>query len=191
MASTTRMTLVQRIRSGEDESWREVEQMYTPLIRATLRQFGFQAQDIDDLTQEVMLSLHRKLEQFEHNGRTGAFRRWLRVVTTNQAKVFLRRPSFRTDVVVDDIESLADDESCVAREFEKQHDLHVLAVMMSRVAADFTPNTMESFRRYVIEGQEVERVARDLNMSSQAIYIAKSRVLRSLRAMAADYDVSL
>ena len=36
--------------------------------------------DVDDLVQEVLAVVLRELPQFEHNGRTGAFRRWLRTI---------------------------------------------------------------------------------------------------------------
>ncbi|MCG8649822.1 MAG: sigma-70 family RNA polymerase sigma factor [Pirellulales bacterium] len=191
MPSTTRLTLVQRVRSGDNDSWWELEHVYRPLIRSTLRRFGFQSQDVDDLTQEVLVSLHRTIDQFVHNGRPGAFRRWLRIVTVNQAREFLRSKGTKAGCTHEKLDTFADEKSSLSREFDRQHDRHVLSVMLGRVASDFTPTTMESFKRYVIEGQPTQQVARDVGVSVQAVYLSKSRVLKVLREMAMDYDVDL
>lgn len=190
MPSTTRLTLVQRICSGDDDSWRELERVYRPLIRSTLRRFGFQSQDVDDLAQDVLVSLHRTVDQFVHNGRVGAFRRWLRIVTVNQAREYLRSKGSRS-CTTEKLDAFADETSSLTAELDKQHDLHILNVMMDRVSGDFTPTTMESFKRYVIQGQSADEVARELGVSIQAVYLSKSRILKRLREMAADYDVSI
>jgi len=49
------------------------------------------------------------------------------------------------------------------------------------VRAEFEHQTWEAFRRATIEGQPPARIALDLKMSIQAVYQAKSRVLRRLR----------
>ncbi|MBM79764.1 MAG: hypothetical protein CMJ78_04110 [Planctomycetaceae bacterium] len=58
---------------------------------------------------------------------------------------------------------------------------------MDRVSADFTESTMQMFRSHVVDGYEAAEVARDLNVSPAAIYIAKFRVYRRLRESAADW----
>ena len=190
MPSTTRLTLVQMVRSGDNDSWKELERVYRPLIRSTLRRFGFQTQDVDDVAQEVLVSLHRNIDQFAHNGRVGAFRRWLRIVTVNQAREFIRSKGSQS-CAVEKLDALADETSSLTLEFDRQHDLHVLSVMIDRVANDFTPTTMESFRRYVIEGQPTDQISQDLGVSIQSVYLSKSRVLKSLREMASDYEVTV
>ena len=47
---------------------------------------------------------------------------------------------------------------------------------------EFQPQTWNAFYELVIMGRMADDVAADLNMSSNAVYIAKSRVLSRLRA---------
>jgi RNA polymerase sigma-70 factor, ECF subfamily len=49
------------------------------------------------------------------------------------------------------------------------------------LAAEFEPRTWEAFRRAVVEHQPPARIALELGMSIDAVYQAKSRVLRRLR----------
>src|SRR5262249_26968699 len=50
----------------------------------------------------------------------------------------------------------------------------------------FAPPTREAFCRIVLQGQAPDQVARELNVSVNAVYLAKSRVLRRLREEFAD-----
>ncbi len=46
---------------------------------------------------------------------------------------------------------------------------------------EFEPKTLTAFRRQVLDGVAAEQVARELEMSVGATYVAKSRVLARLR----------
>jgi RNA polymerase sigma-70 factor (ECF subfamily) len=57
----------------------------------------------------------------------------------------------------------------------------VLPIGLELLRAEFESRTWEAFRRVAIEGQPSARVAIELGMSVEAVYQAKSRVLRRLR----------
>jgi len=90
--TATSVSLLERLRSpaGEDapEAWRRLIALYGPLIRYWLRQNAALAPDADDLVQEVLTVLVRRIGGFEHNGRRGAFRVWLRTTTRQCASGF-------------------------------------------------------------------------------------------------------
>ncbi|MEM7477324.1 MAG: hypothetical protein AAF483_20255 [Planctomycetota bacterium] len=53
----TSLSLLNRLRgSTEPESWNRLVELYTPLIRVWLRKYEVQANDADDLIQEVLLA---------------------------------------------------------------------------------------------------------------------------------------
>ena len=72
----TPVSLLDRLQSQPDdeESWRRLIQIYTPLIRGWLARQSVQSSELDDLVQEILLVVLRKLPQFRHNHRAGAFR---------------------------------------------------------------------------------------------------------------------
>ncbi|MEO1529768.1 MAG: sigma-70 family RNA polymerase sigma factor [Planctomycetota bacterium] len=188
MAGTTRKTLLLRARGGEPESWHELVRMYSPFIRTQLRRSRLPEHDLDDLTQDILLQLHRKICQFDHNGRPGAFRRWLRVVTLNRARAYLRSRPNVSRVSISEIEPLADDKSSASRSFERDYNEHVIRQLVSRLASEFTESTMDSFKGYVLEQRDPKEVSAELGVSLQSVYIAKSRVLKRLRQMAVEYE---
>jgi RNA polymerase sigma-70 factor (ECF subfamily) len=47
--------------------------------------------------------------------------------------------------------------------------------------AEFEARTWQAFRRVVIDGQRPADVAADLGLTRNAVYLARSRILRRLR----------
>ena len=162
--------------------------MYSPFIRTQLRRSRLPENDLDDLTQDILLQLHRKIYQFDHNGRPGAFRRWLRVVTLNRARAYLRARPNVSRVSMSEIEPLADDKSPETHAFENDYNEHVIGQLVARLSSEFTEATMESFRGYVLEQRDPKEVSAALGVSLQSVYISKSRVLKRLRQMAVEYE---
>src|SRR5262245_51291487 len=79
----TSATLLDRLRQGADQAaWQRLHDFYAPLIRGWLRRYEVLHHDLDDVVQEVLTVVHRKMPQFERE-RTGSFRSWLRHITVN------------------------------------------------------------------------------------------------------------
>ena len=81
-------------------------------------------------------------------------------------------------VVADQLE---DADSELSRQWDQEHDRHLLERLIEMVSSEFQPNTMQAFRRVVLQSENVEQVATDLGMTVNAIRISQSRVLASLR----------
>src|SRR5437870_2280875 len=88
--NSTSKSLLMRARSREEAAWGRFVTLYQPLIRGWLISNSVLPQDADDLTQDVLAVVVRELEQFDHLGRVGSFRSWLRTVTVNRAREFWR-----------------------------------------------------------------------------------------------------
>lgn len=185
----TRISLLEHLATGDGAAWTEVDSIYRPMIASWLRRFDLQASDAEDLSQEVMSVLFKKLRTFEHNGRTGAFRTWLRTITCNQARSFLRararRPVAGGDKLAEMIDRLEQSGSDVAKNFELEHDRHLLNHLLTLISGEIAETTMSAFREHVIEARDADDVATQLGISPTTVIVAKSRVLRRLRERAA------
>lgn len=158
-------------------AWERLVGLYTPLLDFWLTAAGLQPADRDDLTQRVLEILFRRLPDFEHNGRAGAFRTWLRNITVNLLREFRRaRP-----VVELPSDPLIDSDAELSNLWDEQHDRHILNGLMRLVQPDFTDATWQAFRRLAIDAESPETVAAELGLSVNAVLIAKSRVLGRLR----------
>lgn len=185
----TRVSLLQRVTGGSEEAWAELAEIYRPLVAGWLRRYSLGADDAEDLSQEVMSILVRRLEEFDHNGRIGAFRSWLRQVTANRATEFLRRVQRRPASIGgssfhDMLGQLKDPGSETSRLFDHEHDMHLLAKLLVRVSSEFKEVTMKIFRQHVLLGRDANDLAKELGVTPHAVYMAKSRILRRLRQLA-------
>jgi RNA polymerase sigma-70 factor (ECF subfamily) len=152
-------------------------------MRAWLRPASLQTADIDNLTQGVLQVVIRKLPQFKHSGKPGAFRAWLREITLNLLREFWRRqkPGDRAPATATILDELEDPASGISRWREQEHNRHVVDGLLRLVEGDFNSKTWQSFRRQVIDEIPADQVAAELQMTINAVLIAKSRVLSRLR----------
>jgi RNA polymerase sigma-70 factor (ECF subfamily) len=180
----TPVSLLERLRLRPDSvSWRRLLELYTPLVQSWLRRQVVPRDDVEDLVQDILAVLVRELPTFEHNGRHGAFRTWLRAVTVNRLRGYWRarqgRPASGDFGKV--LDQLEDPNSDLSRRWDEEHDRHVARRLTDLIEGDFEPSTWQAFRRLVLGGERAATVAGDLGLSVNAVLLAKSRVLRRLR----------
>ena len=110
MSDKTRLSLLDRVRDTETgDSWNEFLAVYDGLIDGWLRKQGVAGPDADDIRQEVLETVFRAIGGFDHNGRPGAFRNWLRTITANRMRrLWRRRVSQTADYAGPDVAQLAD-----------------------------------------------------------------------------------
>ena len=184
----TSVSLLGRIANAPtDDDWRRLDELYRPLLRGWVARVGVPASDVDDLVQEVLFVVVRKISGFERRGK-GAFRTWLRTILANKmGDYFSKQKHLPTAVGGSDfqgvLEGLKSPDSALSRLWDREHDEHVLAEAIKRVQGqgDFTPVTWEAFRRHVTKGEPAAEVAKALDLSLNSVLLAKSRVLKRLR----------
>jgi RNA polymerase sigma-70 factor (ECF subfamily) len=186
-APPTSHSLLDRARrSGDDASWRKLTELYSPLIRRWIRPYVAQSADGDDILQDVLTMLVRELPGFEHNGRTGAFRAWLKMLAVNRLRVHWRSraPVGGREELLHALHQLEDPSSALSRRWDEEHDRYVAQTLLESIRLEFRPATWRAFVGTVREGRSTAAVADELGLSENAVLIAKSRVLNRLRQMA-------
>lgn len=183
----TSLSLLDRVCSGNaQEAWSQLADAYIPLLKQWLWQYDLQASDVDDLVQEVMATAYRELPKFEHNGRQGAFRNWLKTILIFRLKSFWRDRKYRpmttggTDFQRH-VQEFEDPASGLSRRWNREHDRFVLQQLWNTIRPRFSEKTRDAFQRQVIDGVTAAEVAAELRMTVNAALIAKSRVLKALR----------
>lgn len=157
-------------------------EIYTPFIKRWAQRNGIQPADADDISQEVLADVLRRLPEFEHSGRTGAFRRWLGIIVFHRIVDFWRsRKDRQIELAPPDLLSLEDPASELSREWDAEHDLHVMQRLLALVEPEFTETTWQAFRRQAIDNIRPADVAAGLGVSVNAVLLAKFRVLKRLR----------
>lgn len=180
----TRHTFIGRLGEGDEDAWTDFDAVYKPLLRHWLRDRMCHENDLEDLIQDVMLFVATHLKRFDHNTRTGAFRKWLREVTVNTARNHLRKQGREirpTESLQRLIEGLQDDASRVSIAFEQDCQKRLLRQVLRRVERHFTRQTISIFRQYALDEASATDTAEAHGVTTAAVYMAKSKVLCRLR----------
>lgn len=192
MTTVTRLSLIERIRDSKDEEhWNLFARIYDGLILGWLRKQGVSAEDAEDVRQEVMSTVYQEITKFKHNGRTGAFRSWLRMITSNRLqRLWRKRKSTARAVDSQQLEQLAsqlaDEKSRLTLIWDEQHDAYVLKSLLGELSARFKPQSINIFQRVALEQESAAQVAEDLGISLGTARVAQHRVFRALKALGQD-----
>ena len=182
----TRQSLLIRAQTGEEDAWKDLAELYRPLIIGWLNRQGVPARDLDDLSQEVLLSVVRNLPRFQHSGNRGAFRCWLRTIVCSRTTDYWRAADLAAQAsggsgAAAALQQIADPDSELNRQWDEEHDRYVLQCLLDMVEEEFEPITLQAFRRLAMDGVSGAEAAQELGLSVAAVYVAKSRVLARIR----------
>ncbi len=191
MPDDTLKSLLVRIRDVDDEeSWGTFVEIYQPFIEGYLRRRGISGELALDVRQEVLLVVSRRIADFEHNGRSGAFRNWLRTTTVNCLRAHARRQRQESpggSVFLDVVQQLADDQSDMSRVWNHEYDRHVVQGLLVRLEPHFQENTLLAFRKTALDELTPAEVATELGMTRNAVVVARCTVLGKLRELAGEF----
>lgn len=180
---TTHISLLAKLTDGHDPvAWREFSDRYGELIRNFARGQRLQAADCDDVVQEVMMSLTKSMPGFTYDPAKGKFRSYLKTVTLhavikksrqNRGEIALERMDTATSAPVE-----GDDG--VERAWEAEWRQYHLRQAMRTIENEFNQADRLAFARYALEGRSAAETAKEVGMSLDQVYQAKSRILRRM-----------
>lgn len=186
--ATTSHSLLDLIQSGPEQSaWQKWHSLYEPLIHGWLHRHRLVSADRDDIVQNVLTVVVRRIPEFRHNGRVGAFRNWLKSITINCLRDYWKdqRNHPRLTAALNALDDWADERGTLSHLWDQEHDRHLVQKLLALLQPEFAPATWQAFQRFVVDGQPAAEVADALQLTVNAVYIAKSRVLARLRQEAA------
>jgi RNA polymerase sigma-70 factor (ECF subfamily) len=183
----TSLSLLERLTDRPtDPDWRRLVELYQPLLRAWCLRSGVGDADADDLVQETLSVVVREVGQFRR-GPAGSFRSWLRTILAHRLRNFFRGRQNRPIATggsdfLQRLDQLESPDSELSQLWDREHDRHVAGRVMKLVERDVKLQTWQAFRRHVIDGVPAAEVAAELGLSRNTVLLAKSRVLKRLRA---------
>ncbi len=196
--NATRPSLLLRLRDPKDaEAWNTFVEIYTPLVYGYCRRRGLQASDVADVTQDVMAQVMSSIQQFCYQAERGRFRDWLGAVTRSKIVRFLSKDARIAKVGNAVAEELARQVEAPEADslWNDAFQARVLEVAIQRSRPDFEESTWKAFEHCWIDGHAASEVAKKLGVPIESVYVAKSRVLKRLRAevaiLAEDYPLLL
>ncbi|HNQ88637.1 MAG TPA: sigma-70 family RNA polymerase sigma factor [Verrucomicrobiota bacterium] len=197
----TRHSLLSRLKDQEDqESWRDFFETYWRLIYEVALKAGLTETEAEEVVQETVICVSRKIGEFKTDPARGSFKAWLMHLTRWRIADQFRKRSPRLEPlpspsgngtqtdVEERLPDLADDglEPIWDAEWEKS----LLRAAREKVVEKASPRQLQLFDLHVTQGLSVTRVAQMLKVTAMQVYLAKHRVGRLLQKEVARLQAS-
>src|ERR1041385_2194297 len=188
----TRHSLLHRLKNWEDqESWKDFFDTYWRFIYGVAVKAGLSDAEAQDVVQETVITVAKKINGFQVGRERGSFKAWLTRTTRwrigDQFRKRARSDSSlatpgddgpRTAVVeqVPDPASLQLDES-----WEKDWEQNILEVALENLKAKVDGETYQMFHLHIIKQWPAAKVASSVGAKVPSVYFAKYKVSRLLK----------
>ncbi len=172
---------------GDHDAWSQFLRDYGPMLYRFVRSRGLQDADASDLVQDVLRSVGTSIGRLDYAKEKGGFRAWLFTITRNKLYTFFEKkqrsiPAGNDSAQFALLNQTSDVQNELEEQWEHEHKRLLAARAMETVKPAVEPNTWSAFELTAVDGLTASEAGKQLNMSSGAIYVAKSRVTARLRS---------
>ncbi len=197
----TRPSLLARLKDwSQQTAWREFDHDYAPLLRNVASKAGLTDAEADEVAQETLIAVAKKIGEFKHAGNRGSFRAWLyqqaRWRIADQFRARARANPHREACPLNPSLSpgggegaeheaggapAPDVDPAFERLWETEWEEHVRQSGLARVKRQVSARQFQLFALHVLQGLTVRGAAKAAGTTMAAVYMAKSRVGRLVR----------
>ena len=197
----TRHSLLNRLKDwGDQTSWQDFFDTYSRLIYNVAVKAGLSDAEAQEVVQETVIAVARKIGEFKADPAHGSFSAWLmRLTRWRIADQFRKRqagpapslpstggngPELRFDDTgsTGPIERVPDPASLVLDTvWHAEWEKHLMVAALERVKQQVSPRQFQMFDLHVLQNQSVQETARTLRASVASVYMAKHRVARLVK----------
>jgi len=188
----TRRSLLERLKNWEDgESWQQFVGTYWKLIYGMAVKAGLTEAEAQDVVQETVLCVAKKIGDYRTDPNYGSFKGWLSQITRRRiADQFRKRPEALnqarrrpSETARTPTEARVADPASLNWEavWEDQWKENLMDVAIERVKQQSSPKDYLLFHQQVVKEWPVARVAKTYHVSRAAAYMAKYRISKLIK----------
>lgn len=182
----TSLSLLDRVRAADPQAWQRLVHVYSPLIFSWCRRTGLGPDDAADVMQDVWQSVSGAIGRFRRADGAGTFRGWIWTITRNKLRDHFRA---HTDEAAAEggstacarLREVPDGEPEDSADDPSGGTGGLLRRAVELIRGDFAEGTFQAFWLTAVDGRSAAEAAAALGTTVDAVYQAKSRVLRRLR----------
>jgi RNA polymerase sigma factor (sigma-70 family) len=191
----TRLSLLERLRDLDDHrSWQEFFDTYWKLIYQAAIKNGLSNADAEDVVQETIIGIARKMQDFVYQPEVCSFKGWLMVVTRRRIIDHLRKghPNKYAFVPFSSDTALAPEDNPPAMDpmaekafedlWEREWKNNLLEAAMERVKRKIPPEHYQIFYLHSVKGMPARDVGELLGASVAKVYVVRHRVARLIKS---------
>jgi RNA polymerase sigma-70 factor (ECF subfamily) len=187
----TRQSLLSRLKDWNDqESWKVFFDTYWRLIYSAAIKAGLSDAEAQDVVQETVIGVLKKLPDFDYDPRKGSFKNWLLRLTSwrisdcqrgrHRAPREVREPKRRdthTGTRTETIAQVPDPASAKwMASWEEEWERNQAEAAIERVKKKVDPKHYQIFDLHVFKGWSVARICRMMRVNPGRVYIIKHRI---------------
>jgi RNA polymerase sigma factor (sigma-70 family) len=182
----TRRSLVDKLANWDDRArWQQFFDSYWKLIYSAARKSGLSDAEAQEVVQETIITVAKRIEQFRYDPARGSFKSWLLHITRWRiADQFRKRlPASHSSAresgerQTATIERVADENAINLDEmWEREWQTNLMAAATTRVKKKIDPKQFQIFDCYVRKNWPAQKVANQLRVSVGQVYLARHRV---------------
>lgn len=172
-----RSTLMAAAQAGDKTAYQTLLRDSVPLIRTIARRQGVSADQVDDVVQEVLLTIHRARQTYDP---ARSFTAWLRVIAERRAIDLLRqsgRRGARELYAPIAFENYADEAADPAGGLQHADDTG----RVSQALASLPPRQREAVQYLVLNEQSLAEASASTRRSKGSLKVNLHRALKALR----------
>jgi RNA polymerase sigma factor (sigma-70 family) len=177
---TSHTLLARALHDQDQDSWEQFFARYQRYIITLLRKLGIGPDELDDVTQEVMLSLWRRLDSYDKS--RSKFRTWLAGVVRFSAMNARRKKNTRDRMISEDpvvINDRLTDENSYLKTAETEWKNFIMETALDNIRSEFSETTIRAFQMSLTEASG-EAIAKELGIVLSSVYCFKVRVKKRL-----------
>ena len=183
----TRKSLLLRLKNWHDEeSWHEFYKIYEKLIHDAALRAGLSNVEAQEVVQETLLSVAKKIAGFDYDAQTGSFKGWLLQITRRRIVDQLRKR--KPEVVhavngfgVLTVEQVSDPTSRLESLWNEEWHQALLDMARAMVKRKVGARQYRMFDLYVLQQQSLRKVTKMLGVNAAQVYMAKYRITKLLK----------
>jgi len=184
LPSTITSSLLRRVCANDQEAWDRMVTLYYPMVYGWCRRAGLQASDASDTCQEVFRGVATGITTFRREKSGDTFRGWMRRITQRRISDHRRAKMNRPEPMGGSTGQIRMNQLAAPHTDQgssERHEPLMLGGVLALVRDEFELKTWTAFWRTAVDRQPAAAVAAELGISTNAVYMAKSHVLRRLR----------
>jgi len=183
----TRRTLLSRLKDWRDEeSWRDFFNTYWKLIYSVAIKAGLSDAEAQEVVQETVITVSKKMPEFRYDPAIGSFKGWLLHITRWRINDQLRKRQRENErrggnpmeTGTTSLVQRIPDPATVDLEavWEQDWERNLMDVALDRVKRYVNPKQYQMFDLHVIKEWPAHKVAQKLHTNFAKVYYAKYKV---------------
>ena len=179
--TTTRETLLHRVRDPQDAAaWEQFFALYAPLLEGYARASGLSAADAEEVRDQCLATIVKRMPDFEYERSRGTFKAWLHRIVRGKV-VDARRAARAGQLETDAWQALAAHDDRPDEAWDRRWREEHLRYALARARADEREGARGAVD-LLLQDLPVDEIVERTGLNANQVYKARARLLKRVRS---------